>query len=77
MKNDLPKYFRKNNVTFNGVSDIIEFNKKDSLKRAPYGQGIFKSINLDSTQFDEISIIKSRIKKEGKNILIQQLKHIN
>ena len=65
MKNDLPKYFKENNISFNSVKDVIEFNMKDSLKRAPYGQGIFKSINLDSTQLDEISIIKSRIKKEG------------
>ena len=65
MKNDLPKYFKENNISFNSVKDVIEFNMKDSVKRAPYGQGIFKSINIDSTQFDEISKIKSRIKKEG------------
>ncbi len=66
MKNDLPIYFKNNNISFKSVKDIIEFNKEDSLKRAPYGQGIFKSIISDSTKLDEISSIKTRIKVEGK-----------
>lgn len=66
MKNDLPIYFKNNNISFKSVEDIVEFNKEDSLKRAPYGQGIFKSIISDSTKLDEISTIKTRIKIEGK-----------
>jgi amidase len=66
MKNDLPIYFKNNNISFKSVKDIIEFNKEDLIKRAPYGQGIFKSIQSDSTKLDEISSIKNRIKVEGK-----------
>ena len=66
MKNDLPIYFKNNNISFKSIKDIVEFNKKDSLNRAPYGQGIFKSIISDSTKFNEISSIKTRIKTEGK-----------
>lgn len=66
MKNDLPVYFKNNNISFKSVNDIVEFNKKDSLNRAPYGQGIFKSIVSDSTKLNEISSIKTRIKVEGK-----------
>ena len=66
MKNDLPIYFKNNNISFKSIKDIVEFNKKDSLNRAPYGQGIFKSIISDSTKFNEISLIKTRIKTEGK-----------
>ena len=69
MKFDLPKYFKNNQILFNGIKDIIEFNNKDSLIRSPYGQGIFKSIVSDSTKLDEINSIKTRIKVEGKNIL--------
>ena len=66
MKFDLPKYFKNNQILFNGIKDIIEFNNKDSLIRSPYGQGIFKSIVSDSTKLDEINSIKTRIKAEGK-----------
>ncbi|MBT7984059.1 MAG: amidase [Flavobacteriaceae bacterium] len=66
MKFDLPKYFKKNNILFNSINDIVEFNSKDSLLRSPYGQGIFKSIVSDSTKLDEINSIKTRIKTEGK-----------
>ena len=46
----------KNNILFNSINDIVEFNSKDSLLRSPYGQGIFKSIVSDSTKLDEINL---------------------
>ena len=67
MKNDLPKYLNKysKNSTKN-IKEIIKFNLEDSLIRAPYGQGIFKSITSNNTTDLEISEIKNRIKIEGK-----------
>jgi amidase len=67
MKNDLPKYLNKySKNSIKNIKEIIDFNLKDSLKRAPYGQGIFKSIASNNTTDLEISEIKSRIKIEGK-----------
>ena len=67
MKNDLPKYllkFSKNSIK--NINEVIDFNLNDSSERAPYGQGIFKSIIEDNTTNKEISEIKNRIKNEGK-----------
>ena len=58
------KAVSKNSIK--NIKEIIDFNIEDSLKRAPYGQGIFKSIALNNTTDLEISEIKSRIKLEGK-----------
>jgi len=45
MKNDLPKYLDKySKNSKKNIKEIIKFNLEDSLIRAPYGQGIFKSI---------------------------------
>tara|TARA_B100000787_G_scaffold148534_1_gene120046 strand:- start:1141 stop:1860 length:720 start_codon:yes stop_codon:yes gene_type:complete len=67
MKNDLPKYLNKySKNSIKNIKEIIDFNLKDSLKRAPYGQGIFKSIVSNNTTDLEISEIKNRIKIEGK-----------
>tara|TARA_B110000285_G_scaffold102746_1_gene116926 strand:+ start:336 stop:1952 length:1617 start_codon:yes stop_codon:yes gene_type:complete len=67
MKKDLPKYLNKySKNSIKNIKEIIDFNIEDSLKRAPYGQGIFKSIALNNTTDLEISEIKSRIKLEGK-----------
>ena len=67
MKKDLPKYLNKySKNSIKNIKEIIDFNIEDSLKRAPYGQGIFKSIASNNTTDLEISEIKSRIKLEGK-----------
>ena len=47
------------------ISDIINFNSLDSLKRSPYGQGIFEGIVLDSTSNKEFEVLKVRLKSEG------------
>ncbi len=77
MKNDLPIYFKNNNISFQSVKDIVEFNKEDSLNRAPYGQGIFKSIISDLLNLMKYPQSKPESKPRERNILIQQLKNIN
>ena len=68
MKNELPEYlskYSKNNLHVKNISDIINFNSLDSLKRSPYGQGIFEGIVLDSTSNKEFEVLKVRLKSEG------------
>ena len=68
MKNELPKYlskYSKSNSGLKNISDIINFNSIDSLKRSPYGQGRFEGIISNSTSIEEFELLKLRIKKEG------------
>ena len=70
MKADLPKYLNKyasDEVAFRSVSDIVDYNKKDSLIRIPYGQDLFTGIlEVDISQEDLIQL-KTKLHKEGVN----------
>lgn len=72
MKNDLPKYFKTQagpSINQSGVASVIEFNKKDTLKRAPYGQQLFEGIVKDNTTQDELEAIKERLKFAGQQYM--------
>jgi amidase len=69
MKNDLPMYlstWTDSLVTINSVQDVVEFNKKDSLNRMPYGQIIFEGIVADSATVEEFEAIKVNLKSLGR-----------
>jgi len=69
MKKDLPVYFKTygdKNLKFKSVADVISFNNQDSLKRAPYGQGLFDGIVADSATTDEYEAIKDSLHSNGK-----------
>ncbi|SNR16949.1 amidase family protein [Tenacibaculum jejuense] len=65
MKHDLPKYLADKNITDKTVKDLVAFNSKDSLLRAPYGQQLFEGIVKDSTTTEEFAKVKSNLKKAG------------
>ncbi|TCP26801.1 amidase [Tenacibaculum skagerrakense] len=65
MKHDLPKYLKGKNLEVSSVRDIVNYNKKDSLLRAPYGQQLFEGIVKDTTTLAQLEVIKERLKKEG------------
>ena len=65
MKHDLPKYLKGKNLEVSSVTDIVDYNKKDSLLRAPYGQQLFEGIVKDTTTIAQLEVIKERLKKEG------------
>ena len=53
MKRDLPKYISKyanKDIQILNVTDIIEFNNKDTLINAPYGQYLFNQIKKDKVK---------------------------
>ena len=77
MKKELPEYllkYSKNNLNIETISDILSFNSKDSLKRSPYGQDIFKGIISDNTSKEDFEILKIRLKEEGKRYFDESLK---
>ena len=80
MKKELPEYlsrYAKNNIEVKNISDIINFNLKDSIKRAPYGQGIFEGIVSDNTSKEDFKRLKVRLKKEGQRYFVVPLLKYN
>lgn len=78
MKKDLPAYVdahANKNITIRTVSDVIEFNLKDSIKTMPYGQSLFKGIVADKGNAEYLARIKDTLSRNGKqyfNLPIQQ-----
>jgi amidase len=69
MKNDLPVYLQKyanEAISVKSVGDVIEFNKKDTLKRAPYGQALFQGIVADRGTSEDLESIKDTLSTNGK-----------
>ena len=62
MKYDLPVYLKNKNTVEKSIKDIVQFNKKDSMRRAPYGQQLFEGILADSTTITGLETIKQRLK---------------
>ncbi|TXD57907.1 amidase [Polaribacter sp. IC066] len=72
MKHDLPVYLSENaekSILVKNVKDVVAFNKKDSLLKAPYGQQLFEGIVKDSTTLEELEVIKKNLNSEGKRFL--------
>ena len=51
MRSDLPKYFTSyahSKLGLDSLKDVVDFNAKDSILHAPYGQGIFQRISKEN-----------------------------
>ena len=69
MKNDLPKYLAADadkQIAVTSVKDVVAFNLKDSLLRAPYGQQLFEGIVEDTTTLATLEIIKTNLTNSGR-----------
>ena len=72
MKRDLPKYisdYANKDIQVYNVSDIVEFNNKDTLTHAPYGQYIFNEIKEDKVSDVELEQMKTNTKSQATNYL--------
>ncbi|CAM1364250.1 Amidase [Tenacibaculum sediminilitoris] len=72
MKHDLPKYlstYGNKKLTVKDIEDVVEFNKKDSIKRAPYGQQLFEGILKDTTSLTQLEVVKDSLSFNGKKFL--------
>ncbi|MDP2541049.1 amidase [Tenacibaculum discolor] len=79
MKHDLPKYlstYANKELTVKGIEDVVAYNKKDSIKRAPYGQQLFEGILKDTTTLAQLKVVKDSLSFNGKKFL-QDLKTQN
>jgi amidase len=70
MRNDLVAYLdsqvKDSLVQVKSVRDIVNFNKRDSLVRIPYGQGRFDGILQDSISEEDFQALKETLKASGK-----------
>ncbi|QKX05953.1 amidase [Aquimarina sp. TRL1] len=69
MKKDLEVYlsiYGGKDVKIKNVEDVILFNEKDTLIRAPYGQALLKGVVADSASTEELLSIKEKLKTEGR-----------
>ncbi|MEQ6124251.1 amidase family protein [Pseudotenacibaculum sp. MALMAid0570] len=69
MKHDLPEYLKNHtdpNVTVRSVKDVVDFNLKDSILRAPYGQQLFDGIVADTTTVEQLQEIKKTLMKNAR-----------
>jgi amidase len=68
MKKDLPTYmegYANKDIMLRTVSDVMNFNLKDSLKMMPYGQNLFKGIADDNGDDNYLERIKDTLKTNG------------
>lgn len=68
MKVDLANYLKDyagDKIPYRSVADIIAFNKIDSLKSIPYGQGRFDGIMKEKKTIEEIENLKNSVHKSG------------
>ena len=68
MKVDLGNYLKDHagdKIPYRSVADIIAFNKMDTLKSIPYGQGRFDGIIKENKTNEEIVNLKKAVRKSG------------
>lgn len=68
MNVDLPSYIKNygsKSLKLKSVSDIVAYNKQDSARRIPYGQGRFTGVIKSTTSPEEMAKLRTSIRKSG------------
>jgi len=68
MNADLPAYIRNygsTKLTYRSVADILAYNKQDSTKRMPYGQGRIAGVPKTTTTDEDMVKLRASIRKSG------------
>jgi len=68
MKIDLPNYinqYASDEIAFNSVADIVQYNLEDTLIRIPYGQARFEGILDVDLSPEELSQLKDTLHQAG------------
>ena len=69
MKRDLPQYIMKYgdpNLELVSVKDVIDFNLKDTITYAPYGQRLFNGIVADTGTAEDLALIHQKLQDNGR-----------
>jgi len=77
MQKDLPAYiaaYGAKDLAVKDLNDITAFNKKDSLVRMPYGQGLLYGVLADSTSAEEFTAIKDTLERNGRQFFDEPMK---
>ncbi|WP_255402340.1 amidase family protein [Tenacibaculum sp. SG-28] len=72
MRNDLSKYLKTmsaDTTSIQNTEQIVAFNKKDSVKRMPYGQKLLYGIVKDTTTEASLHKLKNTLKKNAQKYL--------
>ena len=65
---DLPNYIKNygsSSLPFQSVANLVAYNKLDSANRMPYGQGRFAGVLKTNISADEITQLRTSIRKNG------------
>ncbi len=68
MKTDLPNYineYASEEILFRSVSEIVDYNKEDTLVRIPYGQARFEGILSTNMSNEDLVQLRKQLHKEG------------
>lgn len=68
MKHDLPLHlnnYGNKEIEVHSVADVVNFNKKDSVNRMPYGQKLFKGIVAETGDKTYLERVKDTLKTNG------------
>lgn len=80
MKVDLPKYLKNetsDNIRATNVKDIVEFNLKDTLVRAPYGQALFEGIVKEDITDVEFKNLKAQFLNDARSFFDTPMDSLN
>lgn len=80
MKRDLPSYilgYGNPNIGVVSVKDVIDYNGKDSVISAPYGQRLFNGIMADTGSAEDLAKIHSKLHENGKSFFDKPFKEYN
>ena len=70
MQRDFPKYMNAHagpKITIRTVKDVVEYNLKDTLIRAPYGQKLFEGVVAEDISDADFDVLKSEYDSLGKS----------
>ena len=80
MRSDLPHYFTTfahSKLGLDSVKDVVDFNAKDSLLHAPYGQGIFQRIIKENKSQAEFEATKRVIMRTAQSYFQNAIEKYN
>ena len=76
MKRDLPKYlsdYGSKNLSVKNVKDVLEYNLKDTLLYAPYGQTHFENTAAEKISNEDLEKLIERFEQDARHLFNQPM----